>query len=275
MQSNSPKRRAIYQIKKVSSVLSAFEAAIAILEEWGGKEEVYCWFRGVKSNKLALLPGAYWRYNYDERGPLIDLCQQGVRFAKVENIDTWGTYYLAQHHGIPTRLLDWSESFISSCFFAFDGATNSDIPCVWILNPTEFNKMVCGWEGLPCPEYSTKMHIWLPSRMEASAKEVSTSDLGTATYDNELPIAIYPRQDNERIQSQKGFFTVHGRKRLPIDKVIKKNHPDPQRVLARIDFQRCNKKVAIKQLELLGTRRSSIYPDIDNFIKELKESHKW
>lgn len=262
-------------VLKATSILDAFDKASAILKDWDSTEHVYCWFRGVKNNKLSLQPGAVWRANYDERGPLLDLCQQGLRFANVEGFDAWSTYYLAQHFGIPTRLLDWSESFMAACFFAFDGADDKMTPCVWLLRPDKFNKLTIGWDGIVAPEHKENLDGWLPSNVWKKKIKISSDDRGTAKYDNRNPIAIYPRQDNARIQNQKGFFTLHGQRPDSIEEIILTRHKDPRSVLARIDFDVPSIPDAIRQLELLGTRRSSIYPDTTNFVQELKETHGW
>lgn len=49
--------------------------------------------------------------------------------------------FLMQHYGVATRLLDWSESPLTSLYFAITEAADKS-GALWVLLPTELNKKV-------------------------------------------------------------------------------------------------------------------------------------
>jgi hypothetical protein len=254
----------------------AFRKAVDIVEEFkkDNDSHPYSWFRGVSDHTHSLLPGAYWRKDYDEQGPMVMFAQEAGAFGKVGEKNDWDTYYLAQHHGVPTRLLDWTESFSSALFFATDGWNGSTEPCVWILRPCALNRECLNYFGTIAPNnYPSELGLWLPDSIGEPADSQKTSN--GFTYDNRKPIAIYPKRTGLRIVAQQGAFTVHGRENICLRQFIERDLLAPQNILARIVLKGAAIEPVLSQLNMLGVRRSSIYPDMDNFVKYMKSQYEW
>src|SRR5690242_14333114 len=100
-----------------------------------GREHL--WFRGEPADTpTPLLPKLYRRPHNENK--LLQTFRQRAPVSssycpEVKATDQW--LFLVQHVGLPTRLLDWSESGLVGLFFALLCKN----PVVWIIDPFELN----------------------------------------------------------------------------------------------------------------------------------------
>ncbi|MEZ6104452.1 MAG: FRG domain-containing protein [Pirellulaceae bacterium] len=101
------------------------------------------WFRGHADMIWLLIPSALrppfssvseHRYRHDFKLRAQPFLNEATQLPK----DDWDWYFLMQHYGVPTRLLDWTESALVGLYFAIQSAPGTD-GCVWILNPRQIN----------------------------------------------------------------------------------------------------------------------------------------
>jgi len=259
---------------EANSITSAFTAVQELADSWPVDIAPYFWFRGSKNAELSLKPGAYWRNGYTEHPVLLSFTQEGSIYGKVGALHEWSTYYLAQHHGIPTRLLDWTESFSASLYFAFDGWDGNTTPCIWVMHPDALNNVMIKWWGILTPENNLPAENWLPLKvMEKEAIQIT--DDGGYIYSNQYPLAIYPRRTNSRIAAQQGMFTVHGRMRESLEEIVKLQGGEVDDIFARVNLVGFDHRKILQELRTFGIRRAAIYPDMDNYVRDLQHSYEW
>jgi hypothetical protein len=122
-----------------------------------------CFFRGHRESSWSLLPTLlrHCRDNNLKAPPDIRNLEASLYFEfrsrarelHDHSLSQWDILFSMRHHGLATRLLDWTTVLGVAVFFALREATKESTPCVWLLNPYALNQISWEERDLVAPEY--------------------------------------------------------------------------------------------------------------------------
>lgn len=113
--------------------------------------------------------------------------RRAVEFIDLSTLDSWDALSVAQHHGLATRLLDWSYNPLSAAFFALSEGTETDTVIF---------------------AYYSRWYVLREKVTPFKYKGV---------------IRFKPRGVAQRITRQSGIFTLHGPPDLALSKGLRED----------------------------------------------------
>jgi type I restriction enzyme M protein len=143
--------------------------------------------------------------------------------------DCWEWLFIAQHHGLPTRLLDWTHNPLAALFFAV-------------------------WKHPKCDG----QFIALRSVLKKS--ETRPSD----PFKIDTPQKVYPNHVTPRIRAQEGVFVVCTKLDEPLDRGL----PQEWRI-ERCLIPAAQKEELRYDLFRLGVHGSSLFPGLDGLAARI------
>lgn len=209
------------------------------------------WFRGHTNRHWNLVPSAFRRHPVLESQMANHFRMQAPSMSRncPQHTDYASWLPFMRHHGVPTRLLDWTESVSVAAFFATSEEQSSD-GLVWMLNPGALNRQSIG-NLLPF--------------LGADIVQPFVNAAFTQTDSPGMAIAVLAPRTTPRMATQLGNYTIHGSRNSL------ESTPDCEEFLTAIVIPANAHQQFGLDLSLLGIRRSTLFPDLDNLARQVSD----
>ena len=250
------------------------------------------WFRGEpKDISTPLLPRLFRKddgIDHDElkllhhfrmKAPSLGLPYVPSR----DYVDQW--LFLAQHVGLPTRLLDWTEGLLIALHFAI--YTKQSGAVVWMLDPDELNRK--SYSTFKDGDYALtwlsqkrrpligndlfRIQKMIQNKGEYPLLSEIPDNLGNMNINKAwtkescgtpFPFAVHPTNIHPRMSSQISRFTIHGEietdmQEMDLGDRILRNYVIADEAIPKIKIE----------LRMMGISHSSLFPELDGLSEEL------
>jgi hypothetical protein len=173
--------------------------------------------------------------------------------------------FLARHHGLPTRLLDWTANALFSLYFACVENLEDD-GRVWAMHCRSATSDV---DAFMLAKQSDESSLFSCPKCDGTR-----CDPGRPSDKYALKI-VYPFYNSPRLLAQDGAFTMHSDPQTPIEDLKGKEFAKENLDIETLYWWRipaARKVPIIRELSGLGITRRTVFPDLDGVAKSLWET---
>lgn len=233
-------------------------------------------YRGISDKDYQLFPGIGRKLaeGKDKKEIIVFESEMLTEFSeKIVSVENYNNYtdlaILAQHYGMPTRLLDWTGNPLVALYFSIKRNPNKDA-AVYMADISSVSKANTNFDystfvyqsGSPI---SNEMIRQIPEFAQLPYNEkiwIFFENIQSRFKNNNF-IVINPKAKTQRVIAQDSIFVLHVDPFIPFDKhIVKKVVIDKK---LKNDFGR--------YLNRLGFHDFSMFPDCDGLCSYLKNKY--
>ena len=217
------------------------------------------WYRGQCDASWALQPRLFRDTDATREMDYISRFKQHATLLLDRRPQTeFDWLFLMQHHGIPTRLLDWSENPLTGLYFAAESDVATDA-ALWVLLPTELNS-----KSNIRPEFEHE----IPSFDDQSLLNYLPTTISRERVSRLNPVAAIASRNSLRMQAQQGVFTISHRDKVSIENVGELGASRDyvwRYIIPAVDKGRLK-----SDLQRLGMGRFQMFPELSSIFDIIK-----
>jgi len=230
------------------------------------------WFRGHAKTDFRLLPTVGREQNYFGRRILLNRQQEAEllhRFRRraypiVNRQMTAGeALIVGRHHGLPTRLLDWTANALMALYFAaYEHLDRPGRVCALIRRD--------GIQEIDAFEFAKRLDEKEVLGYDLAAKRQSSSSAGVLSVK-----ILHPFYNSQRLLAQDGIFTLHSDPWRSLEALVGETFQPKSMDIDHIvqwEIPAHQKLDIIRHLSRLGISHRTAFPDLDGIAKSLLET---
>lgn len=169
-------------------------------------------------------------------------------------------YYLMQHYGMETRLLDWTDNALISLFFAVENDNSQFDSIIWVLDAFSLNRYTLKEIN---PYFNRNSFVITGFEHNKTITDYFDPDKLNDEM-SKFPIAVKPPYLDQRMKNQNACFTLFGKAPDGL-----KSHPNKENLLTSVRIPKDLLANIKRELYLIGISYDTIYPGLDGISKKI------